>query len=456
MREQKANCGSPFCVPAPSVLPAQSPPMLDRLATAGIACARRWHTFVVVVGRLRRVRGRGDRRRRADAGHRSRACRAQQRRPISRLRIVRPDRASRSLGRVATGLRRHRLVPHPFRPRRRRGSRRTARGLRRACLQQPAGPPQRCAGLQRRPDAGTGDAQLLAAAARRPAACAAARAGQRARLSRLRPSARARRVAPERGGLSRIELGLQSNAGAGRTPPSSLWGPKWIEASSLILIGLGCVLRRRRLAQHARGVLLVPRLALPGVGGADAGVARARPAVGQRSVRVHAVRVVGGAARARGPVLSQLRRPALAHDRKPGRAAMGAAAAIADPGRPRLAVRGRLLLVCRARPRADVRDGDLPRRHRGASDRRTSRRWRSAIAAGVLALFTELAAQIGSGRSAIGVGGADRHAAAVRGRRHSPVPDVRAGAAGDRGRPQPARHAAAATHRRLRPPRSSS
>ncbi len=78
-------------------------------------------------GRLRRVRGRGDGQRRADAGHRSRACRAQRRRPFPELRIVRPDRASRSLGRVAAGLRRHRLVPHPFRPRRRRGSRRTAR-----------------------------------------------------------------------------------------------------------------------------------------------------------------------------------------------------------------------------------------------------------------------------------------------------------------------------------------
>src|SRR5450755_3722831 len=43
------------------------------------------------------------------------------------------------------------------------------------------------------------------------------------------------------GGLSRIELGLQSSlaqAHAGRL----LWGPTWIEASSLILIGLGCVL----------------------------------------------------------------------------------------------------------------------------------------------------------------------------------------------------------------------
>jgi two-component system sensor histidine kinase UhpB len=45
----------------------------------------------------------------------------------------------------------------------------------------------------------------------------------------------------EAGGLSRVELGLQSNLAqihAGRL----LWGPTWIEASSLILIGLGCVL----------------------------------------------------------------------------------------------------------------------------------------------------------------------------------------------------------------------
>ena len=43
------------------------------------------------------------------------------------------------------------------------------------------------------------------------------------------------------GGLSRIELGLQSRL-AQEHVTNLLWGPKWIEASSLILIGLGCVL----------------------------------------------------------------------------------------------------------------------------------------------------------------------------------------------------------------------
>jgi two-component system sensor histidine kinase UhpB len=43
------------------------------------------------------------------------------------------------------------------------------------------------------------------------------------------------------GGLSRIELGLQSTLAQAHAT-RLLWGPKWIEASSLILIGLGCVL----------------------------------------------------------------------------------------------------------------------------------------------------------------------------------------------------------------------
>jgi two-component system sensor histidine kinase UhpB len=43
------------------------------------------------------------------------------------------------------------------------------------------------------------------------------------------------------GGLSQIELGLQSNLAQAHAS-HLLWGPKWIEASSLILIGLGCVL----------------------------------------------------------------------------------------------------------------------------------------------------------------------------------------------------------------------
>ena len=43
------------------------------------------------------------------------------------------------------------------------------------------------------------------------------------------------------GGLSRIELGPQSKLAQAHAS-YLLWGPKWIEASSLILIGLGCVL----------------------------------------------------------------------------------------------------------------------------------------------------------------------------------------------------------------------
>jgi signal transduction histidine kinase len=43
------------------------------------------------------------------------------------------------------------------------------------------------------------------------------------------------------GGLSRIELGLQSTLAQAHAT-HLLWGPKWIEASNLILIGLGCVL----------------------------------------------------------------------------------------------------------------------------------------------------------------------------------------------------------------------
>ncbi len=43
------------------------------------------------------------------------------------------------------------------------------------------------------------------------------------------------------GGLSRIELGLQATLAQAHAV-HLLWGPKWIEASSLILIGLGCVL----------------------------------------------------------------------------------------------------------------------------------------------------------------------------------------------------------------------
>ena len=43
------------------------------------------------------------------------------------------------------------------------------------------------------------------------------------------------------GGLSRIELGLQSKLASAHVGYLQ-WGPKWIEASSLILIGLGCVL----------------------------------------------------------------------------------------------------------------------------------------------------------------------------------------------------------------------
>jgi two-component system, NarL family, sensor histidine kinase UhpB len=43
------------------------------------------------------------------------------------------------------------------------------------------------------------------------------------------------------GGLSRIELGPQSKLAQAHASYLQ-WGPKWIEASSLILIGLGCVL----------------------------------------------------------------------------------------------------------------------------------------------------------------------------------------------------------------------
>ena len=179
--------------------------------------------------------------------------------------------------------------------------------------------------LQRRPDAGAGDAQLLAAAADHAAAGAARRAQDNVLDLRVYGHP-LERVASRQaaGGLSRIELGLQSTlapAHAART-----------FCGARVDRGEQPDPDRPRL-RPARGRLAATSArstSRTSAGSASAGLvptlvshARDLPWGNERHASSCCARRWAVLLALRGPVLPQLRRPALAHDREPRRPAMG-------------------------------------------------------------------------------------------------------------------------------------
>ena len=306
-------------------------------------------------------------------------------------------------------------------------------------MQQRPGPPQRRPDLQRRPHGRAGDAQLLPAAARDAAAGAAALGREHPRSARRRAPERARRVAPGRRRALAHRMGAPVVA-ARRPFGAALLGRPLGRDQQPDPDRRRLRPDRRRLAEPPRGLLLVPRLALPGLGRDVAGLVVPGNAVEQRRQRVHAVLVLGGSARPGGPVLPQLRRAALAHHRERRRAAMGRPAVVAGAGRPGAPVLHGALLVLPAGAGADRRDGDLPGRDAAPAaagfraDGAHHRRRRAGPGG------RARRAKRPDGDAAV-LGPHHRPAPAVRGRRDAPVPDVRPGVARDRGRPQPPRRA---------------
>ena len=149
-------------------------------------------------------------------------------------------------------------------------------------------------------------------------------ARQRPRPARLRPSARKRGSIRRAGGLSAIELGLQSTLAKDHVTQPALGagvdrghqpGPGRPRLPVLLAIGW---LHKREVYFSYFGWLCLGWVVL------SHGDLDPRPALGQRRHRIHAELGWPVLLALRGAVLPQLRRPALADDREHRRLAVGA------------------------------------------------------------------------------------------------------------------------------------